>query len=250
MGGGVRIVCIRNWETGLLWAMWRRGLHCMHLTALTRLHQRSILEIPEEDQVSKYCSQGAPVVATVNHGIERFNAGPIFSKCESNPDTARKRLVLLADSVYVALLFAYLGVLGHILGRGKIVVISGVFVGVEGRNKWCRCAAKILPWRSFVKGMSAHCVESAISHTCVRDQSVGPKCQGKHYDVSGGDLHLVMASQATSVRLKIRSSGLSYSGRRRTLVQFLRLVHVSSGVPPLNGGKPARNSNRIHPNDQ
>lgn len=46
------------------------------------------------------------------------------------------------------------------------------------------------------------------------------------------------------------SSGLSYSGRRSTFVQFLRFVHVSSGVLPLKGGKPDKNSNRMHPNDQ
>lgn len=60
----------------------------------------------------------------------------------------------------------------------------------------------------------------------------------------------VTASHAMSVRLKMRSSGLSYSGLRSTLVQFFRLVQVSSGVLPLNGGNPARNSNRIQPRDQ
>jgi len=67
---------------------------------------------------------------------------------------------------------------------------------------------------------------------------------------SGEMAHRVTASHAISVRLKIRSSGLSYSGLRRTLVQFLRLVQVSSGVLPLKGGKPARNSKRMQPRDQ
>jgi hypothetical protein len=64
------------------------------------------------------------------------------------------------------------------------------------------------------------------------------------------DMYRVIASHATSERLKMRSSGLSYSGLRRTFVQFLRLVQVSSGVLPLKGGKPARNSKSIQPRDQ
>lgn len=50
--------------------------------------------------------------------------------------------------------------------------------------------------------------------------------------------HRVTASHAVSVRLKIRSSGRSYTGRRSTFVQFLRFAQVSSGVEPEKGGKP------------
>lgn len=63
-------------------------------------------------------------------------------------------------------------------------------------------------------------------------------------------MYRVIASHAVSVRLKMRSSGVSYSGLRRTFVQLLRLVHVSFVVLPLKGGKPARNSKSIQPRDQ
>lgn len=102
-------------------------------------------EIPKEDNCSKYCSQGAPVVVSINHGTERFDARPIFSERESNPDTTSEWFVLLADSVYIALLLAYLGIFGHILRRGKIVVISGVLIVIKGRNEWRRCPSKIVP---------------------------------------------------------------------------------------------------------
>src|SRR5258708_39743847 len=117
----------------------------MHLTTQ---HQKS-----PKIRRSKYCSQGAPVIVTISHGIERFNARTVFSKRESNPDTTCQRLVFLPDSVYVALFLTYFGVLGHILRRGKIVVISSVLIGVEGRYKWCQCATKIIPWCSFEEGM-------------------------------------------------------------------------------------------------
>lgn len=60
----------------------------------------------------------------------------------------------------------------------------------------------------------------------------------------------LMQSQAVSDKLKIRSSGLSYSGRRNTFCQFFKFAQVSSGVPPVNGGKPDKNSNRMQPRDQ
>lgn len=50
--------------------------------------------------------------------------------------------------------------------------------------------------------------------------------------------HWTTASQAWSVKLKIKSSGLSYTGLRRTFGQFFKLTQVSSGVLPEKGGKP------------
>ena len=60
----------------------------------------------------------------------------------------------------------------------------------------------------------------------------------------------MIASHAMSVRLNTWSSGASYSGLRSTDAHLSRLVHVSSGVRPLKGGKPARNSKRMQPRDQ
>ena len=198
---------------------------------------------------SKNRSQSALIVATITHGIERLEARPVFPKRESHPDPACKRLVLFFESIHVTLFLAYLGIFGHVIGRGEVVIVSRVVVRVESRNKRCRGTTKVIPWDRFEEGMNTNCIKSTIPCACVCNESkqsvrkciLGSSC---------GDLYRVIASHATSVKLKIKSSGLSYSGRRKTLVQFLRLVHVSSGVPPLKGGKPARNSNKMHPKDQ
>jgi hypothetical protein len=79
------------------------------------------------------------------HGLIGLDARPVLAKSEANPDTAAEIVLGFTHLVDVLLLLLDFGVLGHVFGRGKVVVIPGVEVRVKGGYKGSLNSTQVFP---------------------------------------------------------------------------------------------------------
>lgn len=162
-------------------------------------------------------------------------------------------LPLLFNSRHIPLLLKHLGILGHIGLILKAVKVAHVSLAIQHRHKGRVALAERVEGERLEEGKGlavregGNTVFGVCDETCMSasvDYSEWKQAKGWVYRL-GEIAHLVTASQATSDKLKIKSSGRSYTGRRSTLGQFLRFAQVSLGVWPENGGKPCHISHKF-----
>ncbi len=147
------------------------------------------------------------------------------------------------------LLLEHLGIFSHIFSRIERVKVSDISLSIEHRNERSGDLTKGIEGEVLEEFELLDFLDGGDSIFGMGDQAVKDrggtsapvKLTEKKIDRKEKQrtlAHRVTANQAESVKLKIKSSGLSYTGLRKTFCQFFRLAQVSSGVLPENGGKP------------
>ena len=106
--------------------------------------------------LSKYGDHRPAVIISTSKSSIHLRAGTILPKCEANPHTTAHWILLLSDFVDVLLFFFDLGVLGHILDGGEVIVVTCVDLRVKGGDERCTYGAEILPFDAIKEGMIGH----------------------------------------------------------------------------------------------
>lgn len=106
------------------------------------------------------------------HGVQGLHSRPVLSKGETDPNAPAKALILLLHGFYVALLFADLSVLRHVLNGGEVVVVAGIDLGVQRGDEGCRVGTKVGPMDVFEERMGSDLVQVRITDAGMGDKSV------------------------------------------------------------------------------
>lgn len=157
----------------------------------------------------------------------------VFAKCKSDP-VVSFALTLLFDRFDISLFLEHLGVLGHVLWGFERIEIAHVGISIKYRYKWRRDLSKTGEGEVGKEGKSLNVCKCGHSIFGMGNKTDFEPLRRREDETA----YRTTASQAVSVKLKMRSSGRSYTGRRRTLCQLFKFAQVSSGVEPENGGKP------------
>jgi len=100
--------------------------------------------------------------------------GMVFPKCESDPNTSPKRLLLLLDPLHILLFLFYLCVLRHILKGCKIIIIPSVYLRVQCRHERRIALTKRTPWYLVEERVDLKLGECGIATRRVGDETVTP----------------------------------------------------------------------------
>lgn len=117
---------------------------------------------------------GGHGAAIIIASTERIHFGPrtILPERESDPDTSAHRIFLLLHLVHIPLLLLDLRIFGHVLDASKVVVVTGIDFGVEGRYERGPDTAQIVPFDATEEGVVLDRSESGIAYACMRYEPV------------------------------------------------------------------------------
>ena len=138
---------------------------------------------------------------------ERRSAHMVLAKGESDP-IVPVPLSFLLDRLDVALFLKHLCVLCHILGRLKRVKVPYVGVSIKNGHERCGDFAQAGERKGRKEGQGLDVWERGHPVFRVSDQS-GVRIVSSRVVMDRSKTHRTTASQAVSVKLKMRSSGRS-----------------------------------------